>query len=1030
MKRPRTESIEPQTQVLKHSDDIFCPNLNQHVALTSTHMSSFDSHFGYRLSKEEADTLEKMEWRYKWPLPSTGQTNFKRVKTETERQLVLGSGDFPASRSRSIKPKLLQHWLDVFKMSADIEFDSSVQGKFLSLCSSYKDILHHNKKPFYAKGISEDSNIMDAYIMHSLNHLFKSKDIITKNNIKLAKHEENAAEVILADERFLDLGFTRPKMWILLQFASIAFRFVRRLILLTPSDQKVAVENLDRFQQEFGTLTPVEYENMPSVLKKFKSSYTKPVKPSDFQALFDGNNNDHFMIGVKFTRKSIKLYSSFHQSDLIIASPLCLVNKIAEAVADNKKDVDYLSSVEVFIIDHVDIISMQNWDHVHTGVPYFNRMPKNSFDSHFGYRLSKEEADTLEKMEWRYKWPLPSTGQTNFKRVKTETERQLVLGSGDFSASRSIKPKLLQHWLDVFKMSADLEFDSSVQGKFLSLCSSYQDILHHNKKPFYAIGISETSNIMDAYITLCIRYYVQIRQFRGHDLIVDSELELNYGRRYGLLGLNGCGKSTLLTVIGLRELPIPDHMDIYHLTREIEACDMSALEAVISCDEERLKLEKEAEVLASQDDGGGEALERVYERLDALDSSTAEKRAAEILFGLGFNKQMQAKKTKDFSGGWRMRIALARALFMNPTILLLDEPTNHLDLEACVWLAETLKKFDRILVVISHSQDFLNGVCTNIIHMQNKKLKPYTGNFDQYVQTRAELEENQMKQYKWEQEQIASMKEYIARFGHGSAKLARQAQSKEKTLAKMERGGLTEKVARDKILVFRFTDVGKLPPPVLQFVDVSFGYTPDNLIYKNLYFGVDLDSRIALVGPNGAGKSTLLKLLTGDLVPTDGMVRRHNHLKIVQFHQHLTEKLDLEVSALQFMIKEYPGNEEERMRAAIGKFGLSGKAQIMPMKNLSDGQRSRVIFALLAYRQPHLLLLDEPTNHLDIETIDSLAEAQNEWDGGLVLVCHDFRLINQVAQEIWVCENQTARRWEGDIMDFKEHLRSKAGLSD
>ena len=482
--------------------------------------------------------------------------------------------------------------------------------------------------------------------------------------------------------------------------------------------------------------------------------------------------------------------------------------------------------------------------------------------------------------------------------------------------------------------------------------------------------------------------------FHGHDLIVDSELELNYGRRYGLLGLNGCGKSTLLAAIGCRELPIPDHMDIYHLTREIEASDMSALEAVISCDEERLKLEKEAEALGGEDGGGGEALERIYERLEALDASTAEKRAAEILFGLGFNKKMQAKKTCDFSGGWRMRIALARALFMNPTILLLDEPTNHLDLEACVWLEEMLKKFERILVVVSHSQDFLNGVCTNIIHMQSKKLKFYTGNYDQYVQTRADLEENQMKQYKWEQEQISSMKEYIARFGHGSAKLARQAQSKEKTLAKMERGGLTEKVVRDKVLVFRFTDVGKLPPPVLQFVEVTFGYTPDNLIYKNLDFGVDLDSRIALVGPNGA------------------------------------EKLDLEMPALQFMMREYPGNEEEKMRAAIGKFGLTGKAQVMPMQNLSDGQRSRVIFAWLAWRQPQLLLLDEPTNHLDIETIDSVAEALNEWDGGLVLVSHDFRLINQVAKEIWVCENQAVTRWEGDIMDFKRHLKSKAGLSD
>ncbi|KAL9244338.1 hypothetical protein vseg_018125 [Gypsophila vaccaria] len=518
--------------------------------------------------------------------------------------------------------------------------------------------------------------------------------------------------------------------------------------------------------------------------------------------------------------------------------------------------------------------------------------------------------------------------------------------------------------------------------------------------------------------------------FHGHDLIVDSMLELNYGRRYGLLGLNGCGKSTLLTAIGLRELPIPEHMDIYHLTREIEASDMSALDAVISCDEERVKLEQEAEALAAQEDGGGDRLDRIYERLDALDASTAEKRAAEILNGLGFNKEMQAKKTRDFSGGWRMRIALARSLFMNPTILLLDEPTNHLDLEACVWLEETLKKFDRILVVVSHSQDFLNGVCTNIIHMQSKKLKLYTGNYDQYVQTRSELEENQMKQYKWEQDQIANMKEYIARFGHGSAKLARQAQSKEKTLAKMERGGLTEKVARDKVLVFRFTDVGKLPPPVLQFVDVTFGYTPENILYRNLDFGVDLDSRIALVGPNGAGKSTLLKLMTGDLVPLEGMVRRHNHLRIAQYHQHLAEKLDMNVSALQYMMNEYPGTEEERMRAAIGKFGLSGKAQVMPMKNLSDGQRSRVIFSWLAYRQPQMLLLDEPTNHLDIETIDSLAEALNEWDGGMVLVSHDFRLINQVAHEIWVCENQTVSRWEGDIIAFKEHLKNKAGLSD
>lgn len=231
----------------------------------------------------------------------------------------------------------------------------------------------------------------------------------------------------------------------------------------------------------------------------------------------------------------------------------------------------------------------------------------------------------------------------------------------------------------------------------------------------------------------------------------------------------------------------------------------------------------------------------------------------------------------------------------------------------------------------------------------------------------------------------------------------------------MERSGLTKKVARDKVLVFHFVDVGKLPPPVLQFVEVSFGYTPENLIYKCLDFGVDLDSRVALVGPNGAGKSTLLKLMTGELVPLDGMVRRHNHLRIAQYHQHLAEKLDLEMSALLYMMREYPGNEEEKMRASIGRFGLTGKAQVMPMKNLSDGQKSRVIFAWLAFRQPQMLLLDEPTNHLDIETIDSLDEALNEWDGGMVLVSHEFRLINHVVHEIRVCKNQVVTRWEGGV---------------
>ena len=218
--------------------------------------------------------------------------------------------------------------------------------------------------------------------------------------------------------------------------------------------------------------------------------------------------------------------------------------------------------------------------------------------------------------------------------------------------------------------------------------------------------------------------------FHGHELLADSTLELNYGRRYGLLGPNGCGKSTLLKALGAREIPIPEHIDIYFLDREMPASDLTALEAVMAVDDERMKLEKEAEYLMDKEGPEVETrLEDIYERLDALESDMAEVRAASILHGLGFNKEMQAKKTRDFSGGWRMRISLARALFVEPTFLILDEPTNHLDLEACVWLEDTLKKWKRILLMVSHSQDFLNGVCTNIIHMQQKKLKYYSGMF-------------------------------------------------------------------------------------------------------------------------------------------------------------------------------------------------------------------------------------------------------------------------------------------------------------
>ncbi|XP_052246443.1 ATP-binding cassette sub-family F member 2-like [Dreissena polymorpha] len=514
-------------------------------------------------------------------------------------------------------------------------------------------------------------------------------------------------------------------------------------------------------------------------------------------------------------------------------------------------------------------------------------------------------------------------------------------------------------------------------------------------------------------------------RFHGAELLVDSRLELNCGRRYGLIGLNGCGKSTLLAALAHKELPIPDHIDTFLLRREMPPSDKTALECVMEVDTERIRLEREAEVLGSKDDHEShDRLMDVYERLEEMDSVQAERRAAYILNGLGFTRKMQGTAVKHFSGGWRMRIALARALFIKPALLLLDEPTNHLDLNACVWLEDELKTYKRILVVISHSQDFLNGVCTNIIHMNKKLLKVYGGNYDSYIQTRWELEENQMKKYRWEQDQIAHMKNYIARFGHGSAKLARQAQSKEKTLKKMVDGGLAEKVTADKTLSFYFPSCGTLPPPVIMVQHVSFRYNDQSAyIYKDLDFGVDLDTRVALVGPNGAGKSTLLKLIVGELIPTDGLIRRHSHLKIGRYHQHLHEILDMSMSALDWMMMKFPEiKEREEMRKIIGRFGLSGQQQIVPMRSLSDGQRCRVIFAWLSWQSPHLLLLDEPTNHLDIETIDALADAINEFEGGMILVSHDFRLISQVTDEIWICANEKITKFEGDIFKYKHKL--------
>lgn len=526
--------------------------------------------------------------------------------------------------------------------------------------------------------------------------------------------------------------------------------------------------------------------------------------------------------------------------------------------------------------------------------------------------------------------------------------------------------------------------------------------------------------------------------FHGKPLIEETELTINYGNRYGFIGPNGSGKSTVMKAIAARSIPIPDAIDIYFLDHEYEACDKTALQAVFEVQDEVQDLEQQAEKLnnmmgeVAEDEEAMASiqsqLESVYEKLDDLDVNTAEARASSILFGLGFTTQMQGMMTKEFSGGWRMRVALARALFLKPEFLLLDEPTNHLDMEAVLWLEEYLANWDKILFFVCHSQDFMNNVCTDIVRLDPtyKQLRYYSGNYDTYVQTRRDQDMVQMRQYEKEQSEIAEIKEFIARFGHGTVKMVRQAQSREKLLQKKLEAGLTEMPEEIRMYDWSFPDAGSLPVPVLAIENVSFAYPGGDSLYQDVDFGVDLQTRVALVGPNGAGKTTLFKLICEDLIPTKGQIKRNSHLKISRFTQHFEDKLDLTMTPLDFFKQKLmPKETIDKVRSLLGRYGCTGDQQSQIMGELSAGQKARIVFAIISWERPHLLLFDEPTNPLDMESIDSLAICLNKFKGGVVMISHDMRLISQCAQEIYICDNKEITKYKGDIMDFKLHQKKE-----
>ncbi|CAG9943907.1 unnamed protein product [Clonostachys rosea f. rosea IK726] len=533
----------------------------------------------------------------------------------------------------------------------------------------------------------------------------------------------------------------------------------------------------------------------------------------------------------------------------------------------------------------------------------------------------------------------------------------------------------------------------------------------------------------------------------GLRILTDTTLTLAYGHRYGLVGKNGIGKSTLLRALSRREVAIPTHISILHVEQEITGDDTPAIQAVLDADVWRKVLlreqdeitqklaeieEKRAPLADTSADAAKLDLERetqdtklgdIQAKLSEMDSDKAESRAASILAGLGFSAERQQYATKTFSGGWRMRLALARALFCEPDLLLLDEPSNMLDVPSITFLSNYLQGYPSTVLVVSHDRAFLNEVATDIVHQHSQRLDYYRGaNFDTFYATKEERKKVARREYENQMAQRAHLQAFIDKFRYNAAKSS-EAQSRIKKLEKMP---ILEPPEAEYSVKFVFPDVEKLSPPIVQMSEVTFGYSADKVLLRNVDLDVQLDSRIGIVGPNGAGKTTILKLLIGKLSPSSGLITAHARLRIGFFAQHHVDALDLNDSAVGFMAKNYPGRTDEEYRRQLGAFGITGTTGLQKMELLSGGQKSRVAFACIALTNPHILVLDEPSNHLDIEAMDALAEALNAYQGGVLMVSHDVTMLQSVCTSLWVCDGGTVEKFNGDVQAYKKKIAAQA----
>lgn len=518
----------------------------------------------------------------------------------------------------------------------------------------------------------------------------------------------------------------------------------------------------------------------------------------------------------------------------------------------------------------------------------------------------------------------------------------------------------------------------------------------------------------------------------GRRILTNTALCLAHGRRYGLVGRNGVGKSTLLRHLSARILPVPLYLNILHIEQEAIGDDTPAIESVLRAHALRhFLLQQEAlisEQLADESvehDNRSKWLTRmriVSNRLREIDSDRAETKASLILLGLGFTQDQLRLPTRVFSGGWRMRLALAGALLCEPDILLLDEPTNMLDIPAVVWLQQYLVRWPNTILIVSHDQAFLNSTCTDTLHMHDEQLDSYRGPYSTFIQTREERVKNAQREYDAQVLYRNHLQDFIDRWRYNAARAA-QAQSKIKIL---ERLPALVPITQEAKIEFSFAPVDRLSPPLIQLDDVSFGWTAGKVLLEKISLSLLPESRVAIVGANGTGKTTLLKLMAGLLDPVSGRCQRNGRLKFAFFAQHHVDQLDLSENPVEYLARRFPGNTEEHYRRSLGAFGLGGPLALQTIGTLSGGQKSRVIFAAMYLQAPHVLILDEPTNHLDMDSIEALVQALNSFNGGVIVVSHDQRFLRAACRELWLCCDRTVRRFDGDVDDYVASLLGPA----